>query len=238
MSGKVNSGTLSRFHELLPLVKTTFTLPTAITDSEDIMTSGNETGLVDLYLPFDCFEIREPFKVEGSVKDPRTLEGVSSVVIHEIKDNDGRSMIEIAYELAFSKPGIKYTYYPDPSNFVKNREETNHGVLILMQLLLLLDKKGTRYIQEQVSRQVRRHGGRHSDWKSFIVIPKTSYDKSLYERGESLSRIGIRLHSVRGHLRHLSDGRLIFVRPHTRGSIGGAVQVKDYTFKSEETVEK
>jgi hypothetical protein len=99
---------------------------------------------------------------------------------------------------------------------------------LLQRLVRYLRDRRVRYVEEPLTRQQRRARGVSSEYRRYALVLRDDvrYATALSRR-EVVRRLRA-LHMVRGHLRHLSDGRVVPVRPHMRGSLGDATQAKTY----------
>lgn len=112
---------------------------------------------------------------------------------------------------------------------IHSQGKNTSALIILRRLLSFLNDRSTRY-QEQppVNRQQRRAEGLPKEHRTYLVVrPRDEAYKIATRSGEIMKRLRA-LHTVRGHMRHLSSGRIVPVRAHTRGKLGTAVQAKDY----------
>lgn len=94
-------------------------------------------------------------------------------------------------------------------------------------LMHLLADRQNRYVENRLSRQVRRAAGVSPTYCEYIIVRKKEAPlQEAYRWSEIVRRHPI-LHAVRAHLRHYQSGMVVKVRAHSRGH-GELFQVKDY----------
>jgi hypothetical protein len=118
-----------------------------------------------------------------------------------------------------------------------NRPQLTPLVVVLVSLMMLNCKllKSTLSVEPTKSRQQRRYEERHPDRArpSLVRYYVLSIDPERTQADGS-SRTGgweMAWHKVRGFLRHLKSGKVVPVRPHTRGNPLKGVILKDYKVK-------
>ncbi len=113
----------------------------------------------------------------------------------------------------------------------------------VIELLYRMERvRSHRYVEQTLSRQVRRAEGFAPEYRSYIVI-ETPKRKDRPDGGLTLGELmrrhpklhAVRAHLVQEHLRTLRNGEIAVIaaharRAHARGR-GGALQVKDYIVK-------
>jgi hypothetical protein len=180
-------------------------------------------------LPFGQFAIREPFKVT----DPANgifVTGVEHLVVVKLDDETIALVSKMNYVLP---DGRRVTRY-QPNEDTGDNSEQAASLTLLNRLYQALYKRTHRFLDAPVSRQVRRSQGLPSEYREYIVIPRTDarYENAL--RPSVIAKRMRTLHAVRGHLRHYRSPRYVNmqgqtqrIEPHLRGT-GDALQVKKY----------
>lgn len=210
--------------------------------------------LSEVYLPYRAIRLTEPWTMSGEVR--KNLDDKNGVVL---RNDDYVTPINGMAEYIFIDQGLggvqiigkitcngskvndtTVTYLPEEIDVIKKNlgkftEQTPHDVIkgdavhMLRRFCDMLDSREVRYIEEKVSRPVRRAMGVSRDYREYIIIRKHDhhhyYDSAL-KRTDIIKRLKA-LHAVRGHMRHLQSGKTVFVKPHMRGK-GEALQIKDY----------
>ena len=209
------------YERWLPEVIATFVLPPV----ENQHIAPRVVGNREVYLPYPCVRVIEAFHVvhDDSTGEDLDVRGTEECIFIEPTGKDIGACSFIRY------PGIGSKYFPDDKD-----DDPNILICLLYRLLDYLEDNSTRFVEEKVSRQVRRaeqRTGISATHRRFIIVRKG--DRKGYASDDLLTRaaMGRRLHVVRSHLRHLPSGVVTIVKAHLRGSVGSAVQVPDYLVK-------
>lgn len=229
------------YHDALKTAVTTFMLP-----EHEVTGDPTPINMDELrHMPYHSIRIVEPFVFSPAVaqkilrradidlnvtKKPR--HGLDSTVFYLAGDR-------VRYSGKITNDDGRAIYYSDEDGKdldsvgwdwpVHSQGKNTSALIILRRLLAALNDRSTRY-QEQVplNRQQRRAEGVAKEHRSYLVVrPRDEGYATATKSTEILKRLKA-LHTVRGHMRHLSSGHIVPVRAHTRGSIGTAVQAKDY----------
>jgi hypothetical protein len=204
----------------LSQVVTAFQMPRHVTDmAGQRYTLSPDLADLAARMPFANFIIREPWSlinVDG--KKGQSLSGVDSIFY--IRRPDG---IGFCGKRVYANGRVQY-FLPGEDG------PDDDPILMLVRLYRALYERKHRFVEQPVSRQVRRAMGqeRGATYREYIVVPKDDVRYASGERpGAILKRLRA-LHAVRGHVRHLKSGRVAFVKPHIRGKLGTALQPKTY----------
>lgn len=227
------------FEAFLPCVVATFILPQRDygenQDQHEAIDNNAMLAAVNA-APFPCVRIRRRITSEVSGH----CECVDTDVIVAREGDDRWLWAAKDTQLA---PKLRVLYTPNTTD-IGRTALTGGCPASLPDLITFLDDRRNRYIEQPVSRQVRRAEGVSPDYKEFIVIrkPPASLAKGMLRLGEVFRR-SPKLHAVRGHLRHYradrytnARGKVQFIEPFARGA-GDMLQVKDYAAEETRYVE-
>jgi len=182
-------------------------------------------------MPFDCFAVTEPFTIPAALnKQAKTdVHGVEESVLCRV---DKENLLYVS-KLRFEDGTV--VYQPDAA--VMNTQTFHNIPELFFRFYNLLYSRKFRFVDEPLSRQVRRANKLPAAYREFIVIGR---EDVRYAKGIPASAMVRRmrtLHFVRGHdrvehLRQYKDGKIIVVSsswipPHARGE-GKLTQAKDY----------
>jgi len=213
------------YHTRLPQIITTFNMPHHTANLERISVDYRE---LFNRLPFGDFAIREPFTVNHKDADV-TVSGIEHLVV-SLGDDNGTPTLTLVSHMRFNYPGGNYgsTYVPnDPTTPINVQLASASLVLRLYEALY---QRTHRFIEEPVSRPVRKSQGLPKAYREYIVIPRTDARYAGAIRGGEISKRLRTLHAVRGHPRTYRTGETIWIKPHLRGS-GDLLQQRDYKIR-------
>jgi hypothetical protein len=183
-------------------------------------------AVVPTRLPFRSLRIIEAFEAPIIPGAETRVSGVSEFLCVEDEAEPGLLLFfEKVHYIDGPLAGLTY-FLPVDLDDLNSGADAVYGVL---RLLDALENRANRYIEQPVSRPQRRALGVAPDYREYIIVPpeRTPRYETAIKRADMQKRL-VALHAVRGHLRRLSSGRVVPVRPHTRGNLGTGVQVKDY----------
>lgn len=258
---KMNAGKIL-YNELTPLTIATFVLPPLIfgsggLDDEDalpldvVADSQDRISMREALatMPFPAIRIRRRLVSKDNLprdtgfgiggEEPSyamtgTLAIDTDVIIVSESDHvaDEYRWLWAAKDIVYSADGGMRTIYT-PNKYTGLKVYIDSCPASFVDLLRFLEDRRNRYIENPVTRQVRRAEGLSPDYKEYIVMRKPSAKeaKTMLRLGEVFRR-SPKLHVVRGHLRHLRSGRVAVIPPHARG-VGTMLQVKDYVAEEE-----
>ena len=213
---------------------TTFELPKAEQHLERI---GIDTKRIIQRLPFSNFFIREPFTFHGDGAEAGfargvVVDGVEELLVNRIDDT--------AIALVGHLTWLNHPRGGRVSRFIiwtGDADEDGSSITVLNRLVNTLYERKHRFVDEPISRQVRKSEGRPAQYRSYIVVPRTDVRYVSAQRSSDIMKRMKALHAVRGHARTYRAERFVNVRgttqwidPHMRGT-GDALQIKDYRVK-------
>lgn len=232
------------YDDALKTAVTTFILPEHAVTGDPVPINLDELR----HMPYHSIRIVEPFSFTPAVAEKLIRRASVDVTVkQQIRKGLDQTVFYLAgdrvrYAGKISTDQGKSISYSDEDGRdldvvgydwpIHSQGKNTSALIILRRLLTLLNDRATRY-QEQVpmNRQQRRADGVSAEHKTYLIVrPKDQGYAVATKSTEMLKRLKA-LHAVRGHMRHLSSGRLVPVRAHTRGSIGTAVQAKDYVIQ-------
>jgi hypothetical protein len=212
------------YYEMLPLVMTTFMLPRFETRGNAITVNTEE---LLAKMPYSAFAVREPFT--GFYEDGTQVTGFeTALLVYDSETSSVRITSKIEYD---DRGNGRRTVYPaDVSDQGVSRDNRYaEAASIILRLYQALYGRKHRFIDKSVSRQVRRSEARPSGYREYIVIGEDSREYAKASRPSEIVRRLRRFHFVRQHPRtYKKTGKTVWVKSHSRGSIGNAAQVKDY----------
>jgi hypothetical protein len=210
---------MSEYDDLLRKAVTAFHLPAIETVGLkhffDIAPKDHSIEEIHRRLPFDGIHIVQPvlkyYNDEG-------FEFVCTVYV--VVGRSAQNAVYYAAKYVLRQIDGDYR----ETSFDESKKIGTSGVI--WRLLSLIDDRQSRYVEQRVSRPVRRAMGVNPNYREYIIVKKRSAKPGALRLSEIVRRHP-QLHAVRGHLRHLKNGAVALVRPHARGK-GKALQVKDY----------
>lgn len=190
-------------------------------------------------LPYSNFFIREPFTYFGEGPDAGITSGM---IVHGIDEMlvtrlDPWSVSIVNYMTFLDAvPGGRQSKF---TLWRGSRNEDGAALIILNRLFKVLYERQHRFLEQPMSRQVRKSEDRPKGYLGYIVIPKTHvHYKTALRSGDIVKRlkllepIPVRRHPRTFHADRFVNvkGQTIWIEEHVRGE-GDAVQVKDYRIR-------
>jgi len=182
-----------------------------------------------LNFPFDTFAIVEPFITPGHFIGPDCLDvhGFEECICRQ--DESGRITILSKFRYTIGPNAGRIIYSPTSER--QDEYSKNPGIYceLYHRFYKALYSRQNRFIEESVSRQVRRANKYPANYREYIVIPKEDVRYASAIHAATIVKRMKELHAVRGHLRTnwKTGQKNILVKPHTRGQ-GEALQAKEY----------
>ncbi|GAC1607122.1 MAG: hypothetical protein NVS3B3_09310 [Aquirhabdus sp.] len=243
------------YNVMLSHMKTTFYMPPVV---HNLDVTYSET-LGDLFnsLPFANLRIVEQatfspkaiasIRDKGDLKTATLMDGSvlteSLLLQREILPTGDSNFVVVSQTKVVGKSGRVHVVYTPVYEEGTNKVQTFMGVMeLVFRLVRLLKERRLRYVEREVSRQVRRAEGLAPEHKGYIIIrpdQPVAPNSIVLSKRDILRRVS-KLHAVRAtyrneHLRQYKDGKIVVVsgakvREHVRGS-GTHLQPKDYIIK-------
>jgi hypothetical protein len=246
------------FKIIQPTVMTTFHLPHAHQHGEMVV-----VNMVDLVerMPYAAFAVHETFTLHSATPEfvrlfaqaygpnaPAEANGEETVLLARGDKNVVMVSKITLYDLPGQRGNRRTFYAPRESKRTTKDGVTSDPFASACTIKRLYDMLYNRrermgFVEQAVSRQVKRAENRPPEYREFIVVKR---DSPVYRMaanpltpGQMVKRMK-QLHSVMGHQRTFkadrykqAKGKTIFIEPFVRGQ-GKALQVKDYRVKVQE----
>ncbi len=181
--------------------------------------------------------VQEAFLAEAQVGDRDTQHVVLATVFNRYLSQDGFNLpINDCQGVALIKLDanwdlIRLVPHPD----MPNRKE----LLVTMASLMLMGTKVASAVQptpKQPTRKNRRKARKARTkpqpgarcWTLRLNVPDVATDTPDHRTGGGWT---VAWHRVRGHLRRLKSGKVVQVRPHTKGDVLKGIVLKNYELK-------